>query len=85
MNLYIESKTVRPYALRPYSGYSSGELRNIMRGWLAYLDGEEWRGQSIVTVTPDPGEAMEADMDDVIGNVSVLRYEDIRSILIMAK
>ena len=82
MHLIIEHKVRRPYA-HTVASSSPVEAMNVVEFWMAHITGDNDYDDTTFVITPDPTDARSAGQEIAIGNLELMRVDEIRSILIM--
>lgn len=84
MHLIIEHKNRRPYAHTLYWNGTDRGSRDIVDRWMnGHLTGDNSDDDYTFIITPDPADAKSAGFEMNIGNLELMRIDEIRSILIM--
>lgn len=82
MHLIIEHKVRRPYA-HTVASSSPVEAINVVSMWMEYLAGDVGYDDTTFVITPEKADARSAGQELAIGNLELMRIDEIRSILIM--
>ena len=82
MHLIIEHKNRRPYA-HTVASSSPVEAANVVEMWMSYITGDSNYDDTTFVITPEKADAKSAGQEVAIGNLELMRIDEIRSILIM--
>ena len=82
MHLIIEHKNRRPYA-HTVASSSPVEAVNVVEMWMSYITGDSNYDDTTFVITPEKADAKSAGQEVAIGNLELMRIDEIRSILIM--